>query len=57
MEIPWLNEWINDPEHQLQLLMGVVFVVMWILGKFLGITNEDFQGYWERRDDSSFDDD
>lgn len=57
MEIPWLNEWLADPGHQLELLMGAVFVVMWILARYLGITNEDFQGYWERGDDSTFDDD
>jgi hypothetical protein len=56
MEIPWLNEWLDDPDHQIELLMGAVFVLMWILAKFLGITSDDFQGYWGKHDDSGFDD-
>ncbi len=53
----WLSEWFGDPEHQLQLLMGAVFMVMWILAKFVGVANEDFQGYWGNSDDSGWDDD
>lgn len=57
MEIPWLSEWFHDPDHRLELLVGAVFVVMWILAKFLDVTSEDYQSYWGKGDDSRFDDD
>lgn len=54
MEIPWLNEWLDDPDHKIGLMMGAVGVLGWILAKFLGITRDDFQGYWGNHDDSGF---
>jgi len=48
MEMSWLHKWLDDPANQVQLLMGTVCVLMWVIAKFLGVASEDFGVYWGR---------